>query len=130
MKFTKQVSWQTHTDGSSLWAEGVAKTVRIVEVWLNYCNEEENWGELCARFNTKDWDTSKDGLIYTDRQWIDEFRALMKTLGFSSIALDDISYSEQGMQGSDYVSMDVSEAFLTEVEPMYRWTINRQTITV
>ena len=128
MEFSKLVNWQTHTDGTSLWSEGVVKTVQILEVDLRYCNDEQDFGELCARFNTRDWDSQKDGLIYTDRRWIEEFRALMKTLGFSPRAVDDIDYSEQGMQGYNYVSLDVGEDFLREVEPMYRWLINQEAV--
>lgn len=128
MEFSKIVNWQTHTDGSSLWAENIPRTVRVVEVFLNSVDDEGSWGELCARFDTRDWDSYKDGLIYTDNRWIEEFRALMRTLGFSPIAVEDIQYSEQGMQGEDYVSMDVGSAFLNEVEPLYRWLINKEAV--
>ena len=128
MEFNKQVNWQTHTDGTSLWSDGVVKTVQILEVDLRNCNDEQDFGELCARFNTRDWDSQKDGLIYTDQRWIEEFRALMKTLGFSPRAVEDINYSEQGMQGYNYVSMDVGADFLREVEPMYRWLINQEAV--
>jgi hypothetical protein len=69
-------------------------------------------------------------LIYTDPRWIGEFRALMRSLGFTSQACEDINYSEQGMQGDNYVSMDVGPPFLREAEPMYRWLINRQPVMV
>ena len=127
MEFKKQVNWQTHTGGNGLWS-GEVKTVQVLRVELAYINDECDFGELRAYFNTKDWDVNFDGLIYTDEQWIGEFRALTKSLGFSPRAVNDISYSEQGMQGKDYVSMDVGEDFMREVEPMYRWTINRQAV--
>lgn len=128
MEFNKQVNWQTHTDGSSLWAENIPRTVRVTEVFLGGVDDEGSWGELCARFDTRDWDSDNDGLIYTDNRWIEEFRALMRTLGFSPLAVEDIHYSEQGMQGEDYVSMDVGSAFLNEVEPLYRWLINKEAV--
>jgi hypothetical protein len=52
----------------------------------------------------------------------------MRSLGFTRRACDDITYSEQGMQGYNYVSMDVGEDFLREIEPMYRWLINKESI--
>lgn len=128
MKFDKDVNWQTHTDGSSLWASGIVKTVRITRVVLDWDNDEGSWGELRAYFESQDWDSASLGLIYTDRNWIQEFRALMKTQGFSPVAVEDINYSEQGMQGLDFVSMDVSENFLREVEPMYRFVINQEAV--
>jgi len=126
MQFSKQVNWQIHTQGDGLWSTK-QRTVRVVRVELAYCNDEGTWGELRAYFN-HGWDCDTDGLIYTDKRWIEEFRALMKTLGFSPVAIDDISYSEQGMQGTDFVSMDVTKTFLQEVEPMYRWTVNKEAI--
>jgi hypothetical protein len=127
MNFRKQVGWQTHTAGNGYWSTK-AKTVRIEEVWLNYSNDEGDFGELCARFNTDDWDCNQDGLIYTDTQWMREFKAMMRTLGFSPSAIRAISYSEQGMQGADYVSMDVDADFMTELEDIYRWTINKKAV--
>ena len=127
MKFRKQINWQLHTAGDGLWSKREA-TVRVTEVWLNYVNDENDFGELCVSFSTADWNVDSHGLIYTDQRWLEEFRALMKTLGFSPVAVANIGYSEQGMQGEDYVSLDVGEDFLREVEPMYRWTFNKQAV--
>jgi hypothetical protein len=52
----------------------------------------------------------------------------MRSLGFTRNAVNDINYSEQGMQGYNFVSMDVGPEFLREVEPMYRFTINKEAI--
>lgn len=127
MQFDKQVNWQTHTDGGGYWSNQ-AKMVRIVRVYLAYVDDENSFGELRAEFNTADWDVEQHGLIYSDKRWIAEFRALMKTLGFGPGALDDISYSEQGMQGDNFVSMDVGADFLQEVEPMYRFAVNKEAV--
>jgi hypothetical protein len=131
MEFTKQVNWQTHTDGKGYWTT-FEKTVTILEVELayvnTYVNDDGEFGELRARFDTKTWNCDENGLIYTDPQWIDEFRGLMRSLGFSRRACDDITYSEQGMQGYNFVSMDVGEEFMREVEPMHRWLINKESI--
>ena len=127
MQFEKKVNWQTHTDGKGLWSQ-FEKTVTILEVELRYVNDEGDFGELCARFDTNTWNCDENGLIYTDPRWIDEFRGLMRSLGFTRQACDDITYSEQGMQGYNYVSMDVGEDFIREVEPMYRFTINKVAI--
>jgi hypothetical protein len=127
MKFQKQVNWQIQTAGDGLWSNK-EKLVRVSEVSLAYVNDECDFGELRARFDMHDWNVDKDGLIYTDSKWIEEFRALIKSLGFSPVAVEDISYSEQGMQGNNYVSMDVGAAFMREIEPMYRWLINKETV--
>jgi nuclear transport factor 2 (NTF2) superfamily protein len=128
MEFNKQVNWQTHTgDINGLWSSA-AKAVQVLRVELAYCNDEGDFGELRAYFNTSTWDCDEDGLIYTDGIWLNEFRALMRSLGFTRAAVNDITYSEQGMQGDNYVSMDVGEDFMREVEPMYRFTINKAAI--
>jgi len=127
IEFNKQVNWQTHTAGDGLWSNA-AKAVTILDVSLRNVNDEGDFGELCARFDTKTWNCDQDGLIYTDGVWINEFRALMRSLGFTRNAVNNINYSEQGMQGYNFVSMDVGEEFLREVEPMYRWLINRENV--
>jgi hypothetical protein len=40
-----------------------------------------------------------------------EFKVGMRAAGFSILAVRDIKYSEQGMQGNNYVSMDVDKPF-------------------
>ena len=127
MEFSKNVNWQTHTNGKGYWTS-FEKTVTVIRVELAYVNDEGDFGELRAYFDTKAWDVNKVGLIYTDPRWIDEFRGLVRSLGFTRNACDDISYSEQGMQGYNYVSMDVGEDFMREAEPMYRFTINKEAI--
>jgi hypothetical protein len=127
MEFNKQTNWQTHTLGNGLWSDK-AKAVQVLSVELAYTSEDGDFGELRAYFDTNTWDCNKDGLIYTDKMWINEFRALMRSLGFTRAAVNAISYSEQGMQGDNYVSMDVDTDFMREVEPMYRWTINKEAI--
>ena len=127
MEFNKQVNWQTHTDGNGLWSQA-AKVVQVLRVELAYTNDEGDFGELRAYFNTSTWDCNKDGLIYTDKVWIGEFRALMRSLGFTRNAVNDITYSEQGMQEYNYVSMDVGADFMREAEPMYRFVINKEAV--
>ena len=125
--FTKHVNWQTHTNGMGYWTR-FEKTITVVGVKLAYVNDEGDFGEIRAYFDTKTWDVNEAGLIYSDPRWIDEFRGLMKSLGFTGKACADINYSEQGMQGTNYVSMDVGKDFMREAEPMYRWTINQEAV--
>lgn len=123
----KKVNWMTHTDGKGLWSS-FEQTVTVVRVELAYTNDEGDFGELRAYF--ENWDVNETGLIYTDLRWINEFRGLMKSLGFTRNACDDIDYSEAGMQGDDYVSMDVGADFMREAEPMYRWAINKESVFI
>lgn len=95
-----------NTNGKGYWSRAV-KAVRIVDMRINYVNDEKNWGELCVYFNTEDWDVSKDGLIYTDKQFMRELQAFLDAQGLPG---KDVCYSEQGMQGRNYVSLDIVTA--------------------
>lgn len=96
------------TCGDGYWSD-VAKPVHITDMRLGYVNDEKNFGELCVYFNTKYWDVNVDGLIYTDSEFLDDLRDFLVQRGLPG---DDVDYSEQGMQGDNYVSLDVGEAFI------------------
>jgi hypothetical protein len=123
----KKVNWQLHTNGKGMWSQ-FEQTVTVTRVKLTQVNDEDDFGELRVYFDTRTWDVNSIGLIYTDPRWLFELRGLMRSLGFTGHACEDIEYSEQGMQGDNFVSMDVGENFIREVEPMYRWLINREAV--
>ena len=124
MNFDRNVNFVTQTDGKGYWSD-VAKTVKVNRAVVVYIDEDNQFGELRAHFDATDWDVNTEGLIYTDKSWMNSFRECMRTLGFSDSAVNDIHYSEQGMQGSTFVSMDVGQKFLAECSPLYRFTINK-----
>jgi hypothetical protein len=97
-----------NTVGNGYWSE-VSKPVTVTALQLAYINDELDFGELRVYFNTRDWDVRKDGLIYTDTQFMTELKELLTQMGIDS---SDVSYSEQGMQGDNYVSCDVGECFI------------------
>jgi len=103
-----KVTAKLHTAGDGYWST-VSKTVEITKLVLAYTNDELDFGELRVYFNTKTWDVNKDGLIYTDSLFEEELCALLTDLGFDA---SDVGYSEQGMQGDNYVSLDVGECFI------------------
>lgn len=100
------------TDGCGYWSE-VAKDVKVIGYAVPYINDEQDFGELRVYFDTKTWDVDKDGLIYTDRKFERELVELFTRLGFAG---SDISYSEQGMQGNNYVSLDIGEEFIRSID--------------
>ncbi len=127
--FDQTVNFRTRTNGSGLWS-ATEKFVSINRVRLAYVDDELDFGELRAYFDPAEWDTDNDGLIYTDKAWISSFLSCMATLGFSVQALADIGYSEAGMQGGNYVSMDVGGDFIQECEALHRFVINRQAVNM
>jgi len=101
-----KVNATCNTAGDGYWSNKAA-AVQITALQLSYINDELDFGELCVYF--KNWNVSKDGLIYTDSLFLEELCELLTDLGFDA---SDVDYSEQGMQGDNYVSCDVGECFI------------------
>ena len=95
------------TCGMGLWSETI-KDVECVGYTVPYTNQFSNFGELRVYFNTDTWNIDTDGLIYTDPAFLESIRLAFGT--------NDINYSEQGMQGTDFVSFDVGSEFLSMYE--------------
>lgn len=102
------------TGGNGLWSS-VEKDVRLtkltVDTWEDL--DEDMCGEMRVYFDTATWNVYEDGLIYTDEQFKGRLSLLLKIKGFD--ADDWFGYSEQGMQGDDYVSFDVGGKLLQEL---------------
>ena len=100
-----------NTNGNGLWSD-VERAVRIenmvLDVGTEYEDDKTIFGEFRVYFNTEDWDTAEDGLIYTDKGFLAELRAFLDAHGLPG---KDVCYSEQGMQGDDYVSLDAGTDF-------------------
>ena len=111
----EDVKFTLHTDGSGLWSEA-ARPVRVVGLAMGYRDDENEFGELRVYFDTSSWDVAQHGLIYTDDQFLSELDAALSKLG---LAGDDVGYSEQGMQGNDYVSLDVGADFIASWDQLY-----------
>lgn len=103
-----------NTAGDGYWST-VAKAVRITDMRMGYINDEKDFGELCVYFNTEDWDVERDGLIYTDGLFLLQLQQFLEEHGLSA----DVCYSEQGMQGDNYVSLDVEADFITRWEAKF-----------
>lgn len=97
-----------NTDGRGYWSNKV-KAVEIVDMRLGYVAEDRDYGELRVYFNTDTWDVETDGLIYTDRQFKIDLQKFITEQGLTV----DLCYSEQGMQGNNYVSFDIGRDFIT-----------------
>lgn len=92
------------TGGTGMWSDR-ACPVRLTGMELHW-DEGDACGELRVYFDTRDWHTGRDGMIYTDAVFLDGLRQLLAGLG--CVDSGSVDYSEQGMQGSDWVSLDVS----------------------
>lgn len=102
------------TSGDGYWSEAV-KNVRITDMQLGYVADDKEFGELRVYFNTDDWNVNEDGLIYTDSGFYTDLQQFVKEHGL----VVDLSYSEQGMQGDNYVSLDVGAEFISSWEQKF-----------
>lgn len=102
-----QINSEISTNAEGLWSNSVA-AVRVTDCVLAYFSEESGWGELRVYFDTDTWDIDTQGLIYTDPGFLNDLKQLLTLRGLDTT---DLQYSEQGMQGDDYVSLDAGPLF-------------------
>lgn len=100
------------TAGDGFWSTH-QQNVQCTIAEVSYVNSPQTFGELRVYFDTNSWNVDESGLIYTDDGFLAGVHEAFKLAGFDP---SDIEYSEQGMQGDNYVSMDVGEKFLTSWE--------------
>jgi hypothetical protein len=98
----ESIDFRAETSGDGLWST-VKATVQCIG-WDVYYNENLDFGELRVYFDINTWRVDEDGLIYTDPAFLEEIR--------EAFATNDIVYSEQGMQGTNFVSFDVGSEFI------------------
>lgn len=101
------------TGGDGLWSRE-QREVQTERLELVLFGEDQEYGELRVFFDTKTWDVYEHGLIYTDDTFENNLRALLEEHGFSEKAAQEVCYSEQGMQGEDFVSLDCDATFIKE----------------
>jgi hypothetical protein len=98
------------TCGDGYWSNK-ATEVEVEDMRIAYVSDDKDFGELRVYFDTSDWNVNKDGLIYTDRLFMLQLNKFLAEQGLCAV-----SYSEQGMQGDNYVSCDVDGNFLSAWE--------------
>jgi hypothetical protein len=108
-----------NTDGRGLWSD-CARQVSVTALSLPYVADDNDFGELRIHFDTDTWNLDEHGLIYTDKQFERELKKFLNGIG---LAGSDVDYSEQGMQGDDYVSCDVGGKFISSWNKKFTITI-------
>jgi hypothetical protein len=99
--------FQIKTGGDGLWSrEKRDVTITGMEV---------EGQSLLVFFDKRTWNIERHGLIYTDREFEKELKKKLTEMGLPSKSL---SYSEQGLQGDDYVHFDVSREFANKFNKM------------
>lgn len=118
-KLTIPVNQLISTGGDGLWSN-TKKYVKVenieVIVKSNYLesNNSDSWDlnewnayleSTCDIFFDEDsWDIHEEGLIYTDKTFMSEICKILKQYGINQQIINNITYSEQDMQGDDYVN--------------------------
>ena len=92
-------SFTLKTDGRGLWTKE-AREVRVTNI-------EFDTPEIRVFFDTKKWPVEEFGLIYTDPGFIKGLRAALAERFTSCFNWKRLDYTEQGMQGDDYVSLEL-----------------------
>jgi len=76
-----------------------------------------------AYFGKDGWRYDNDGPIYGDSSWLRDFKSGLVDLGVSRIAADKVDYTEQGMQGDDYVSLEGPMDVGLTLWPKAKWAL-------
>jgi len=112
----RKINEEFITNGLGGWTEKV-REVNVVGLQLAVYREEgvSKYGELRIYFNTKTWNVKKDGLIYGDDLWLAQLQEYLKSCGYT-FNKNNLDYSEAGMQGDNYVSLDTDAKFIKSWE--------------
>ena len=109
LNFAITVNKTFTTDGKGLWSNAV-KDVFVESISMYIGTEKDGDyfcdGDLAVNYTEATWDNNVDGLIYTDKAFIKQVREFLIAAGFNAEAVNDITYSEQGMQDDERVSCD------------------------
>ena len=103
---TVKVNFKIQTAGTGFWS-AVKKLVRVTKIEYDILRSRT---ELNVYFDRKTWDTEEDGLIYTDPKFLKELKAELQKLSNKSLSKlnwNKLDYTEQGMQGYDFVSLEL-----------------------
>ena len=110
------------TSGKGLWSTE-AREVVVTDFDIGWVSDEdwddEVYGELRVLFDTTSWKVNKHGLIYTDPCFLKELRALLRKMNLKG---EDVDYTEQGMQGHNYVSLGFGKKFYRSWQKQFNIT--------
>jgi len=96
--------------GAGLWSTAKPTDVQITEWSVTWISITADYGEVNVHFNTQDWRPDRDGLIYTDPEFLQGINQYFRDL--LGLDQDCVNYTEQGMQGDNYVSMEFYREFI------------------
>jgi hypothetical protein len=100
-----------------LWHKTPGKLVNVTLYIENTAIfKRDQYTYINAYFNKNEWNTKKDGLIYTDGGAENDITTLLQLAGFKNYK--DIGYTEQGKQGENYISLSTGTKLSKELRNM------------
>lgn len=99
------VNWAVQTGGDGLWSSRSA-IVEVTKLTIKW--EGGSVVEINASFDPNTWNVEHYGLIYTDKLFLEGLRLKISELCGNNTIID---YTEQGMQGEDYVSLECNDRY-------------------
>jgi hypothetical protein len=97
---TMDCDFKAQTSGDGYWSRSI-KPVRVTKIVY-----EEEFDSVNVYFDTATWNIDLDGLIYTDTRFQTEIIAFLYR-NWPGINWGSLEYTEQGLQGGNYVSMEL-----------------------
>ena len=110
--FSIDVNKTFTTCGDGYWSNVVKEVfVTSIAMYIGTVQEDDYFGDgdLAVNYTEATWDNNVDGLIYTDSAFLEQVKDFLINAGFDASAVEEISYSEQGMQDDERVSCDAYE---------------------
>jgi hypothetical protein len=107
--FSIDVNKTFTTCGDGYWSNVVKDVfVTSISMYIGTMQEDDYYGDgdLAVNYTEATWDNAVDGLIYTDSAFLEQVQAFLINAGFDTEAVNNITYSEQGMQDDERVSCD------------------------
>ena len=106
----KQLKFKLEVGGTGCWTSWSGEVTgtlkfKVTEPSVGPSGEVNYRGFAEGRFYLDNWN-NEFGMVYTDREFIDHLNDSLEQLGFKHAK--EIDYSEAGMQGENYVSLDAS----------------------
>ena len=89
-----------NTSGKGLWSN-VSKDVKFT-----YIEISEYY--IDVYFDNRSWNIDKYGLIYSDNEWLNNFKnILIEKYELDSSLINAIIYTEQGLQGYNRINLEI-----------------------
>jgi len=112
---TEQLKQTNGVKGDGFWSGWQGVVHGVLEFNQYQWNIDEGSNYANAKFHLDIWDP-EDGLIYTDSLFLEDLQKNLKAAGFKHY--DEISYSEQGMQGEKFVDLDCTDKLADEAKEL------------